>query len=136
MIRQKIVESFYSLLFNDVWEIWFEQRRWLRMSPILWNKQANFIFVAEILNNYHVNLNKLFELKLPNTNIPTSLFWNEYNFESDLFLIGLSWSHRIRGKKTDSNRSALTGIIFTTVSSWQICVTCWGQFGLILHTCS
>lgn len=99
MIRQKIVESFYSLLFNDVWEIWFEQRRWLRMSPILWNKQANFIFVAEILNNYHVNLNKLFELKLPNTNIPTSLFWNEYNFESDLFLIGLSWSHRIRGKK-------------------------------------
>lgn len=40
----------------------------------LWNKQANFIFVAEILNNYHVNLNKLFELKLPNTNIPTSLF--------------------------------------------------------------
>lgn len=28
------------------------------MSPILWNKQTNFIFVAEILNNYHVNLNK------------------------------------------------------------------------------
>lgn len=112
MIRQKIVESFYSLLFNDVWEIWFEQRRWLRMSPILWNKQANFIFVAEILNNYHVNLNKLFELKLPNTNIPTSLFWNEYNFESDLFLIGLSWSHRIRGEKNRQQQQCTDGYSF------------------------